>query len=190
MVGTHDRRDDALLGDQPRLGTHTFEVWECLDCDHRAVTLDPSATLECDGEPMRRVPDATATLRPAEVGAFLATHFDIPAPSIEVPLIHVIEGICSVSETADRLGYDTELVRTQLDRLVDAGLLERTSLPRETGDEVSVYHGTESGASTPTTLGELYRWARAASGAPSLPPERLRPTDQRLSRLFLSEFGD
>jgi predicted transcriptional regulator len=139
----------------------SFEVYACPSCEESSVVLDPDAVEpRCHGASMEAV--GTLDLTPTELAAVLADAHDVPRSGSEVCCALLAEGLSSTAAIAERLGRDPGTVRSHLQRLVDAGLLDRATLPREDDGSVVVYALTDDGR--PPTLAEFCAWAARASG--------------------------
>jgi len=140
----------------------SFEVYVCPSCGGFSVVLDPDAVeAHCHGASMEAVGTPDRPVRPTELAATLADAHGVPRSGSEV-CCALLEELSSTATIAERLDRDPETVRDHLNRLVDGGLLDRATLPREGGGTVAVYALTDGGR--PSTLAEFCEWAARASG--------------------------
>jgi len=171
MRDTHRHSYQMVGSDQtPVPGSgHTepvFEVHACSQCDRTAVVLDPERPApRCHEGAMREVGTPDRSVTRTELVSHLADAFGVPRSGSDVCYALVASGVRSAGELADRLDRDHGAVTAHLDRLVAAGLLDRTTLPREGGGTVAAYHPTED-QTPPATLTEFCRWASRAAGEP------------------------
>lgn len=140
------------------------EIFECPECDNIVLTLgseDPSMT--CHGEPMNRVSDAEMDVQSPDVEDVFFQAFDLPKTGLDVRGCVIDDGPLSANEIADALGYDRSTVTRYLNDLVELDLLQRSSLNREGGGVVNVYHSAEYDQRRRVTLIGFYLWAGKAA---------------------------
>jgi len=142
----------------------TYDVYECAECDNVVLSVgadDPS--MACHGEPMRPVRDVEMSVHPPDLRQVLLDAFGLPKAGLDICLCVIGEGPLSATEVAEELDYDRSTVTRYLNDLVDLGLLQRSSLNRESGGVVNVYHSIDLERMRRDTLVGFYVWAGEAA---------------------------
>jgi predicted transcriptional regulator len=141
-----------------------YDIFECRTCDNVALALgrdDPP--MSCHGEPMVRVTDVDMTVNQPKVRQVLLEAFGLPKAGLDICLCVIGDGPLPASEVADILGYDRSTVTRYLNQLVDLGLLKQSTLNREQGGVVNVYHTIDIEEMRRETLVGFYVWAGEAA---------------------------
>jgi predicted transcriptional regulator len=145
--------------------TSRYDLFECPDCETVVLALgDDDPPLACHGEPMQRVTDPGIGIRPPDVRQVLLQAFGLPKAGLDICLCVIGEGPLSANDVAESLGYDRSTVTRYLNKLVELGLLRRSSLNREEGGVVNVYHSVDLERMRRETLIGFYVWAGEAAG--------------------------
>lgn len=140
------------------LSLHTCQV-----CGEAVVALRSQAvTPGCHGESMVATEETDRQVSRVTLGAQLQEAFDIPRSGTDICYALLTDGLHSVTDIADRTGYERRTVETHLGRLESKDLLDSSTLSREDGSDVTVYHtGRET---LPATLLAFCLWATWAGG--------------------------
>jgi len=148
----------------------TYELYECQTCSATVLGAhDDTAELSCHGEPMVPVDDTGIGHAEPDLEELFTQIYGLPRETVDVCHFVFENGTASVSETAERFGYDPETVSSVLSRLAEAGFLDKQKLSLGTvedetdGDgEVEVYEaGDVEETHRAETVGFL-RWAAEA----------------------------
>ena len=141
-----------------------YDIYECHHCDNVALALgsdDPP--MSCHGDPMKQVTEAEMRVKQPEVRQVLLQAFGLPKAGLDICLCVIGDGPLPASEVADKLGYDRSTVTRYLNKLVDFGLLQRSTLNHEQGGVVNVYHTIDIDEMRRETLVGFYVWAGEAA---------------------------
>lgn len=165
-------------------GKHTSSeregtVCECRECGNIAIAFDGTETLTCHGEPMQPATEVPLTASQSDVSAVFHEVFDVPKPASEICTRVFTCGPTSTGELADAFDYDRSTVTMYLNRLVDAGLLERTRLNREGGGFVNVYYVQDADTLKRDVQVALHHWVAGvvSTFAQSVPGAEDRSTN-------------
>jgi predicted transcriptional regulator len=145
-------------------GDSRYDIFECYQCDNVVLALgsdDPP--MSCHGEQMKRVTEAEMSVKQPEVRQVLLQAFGLPKAGLDICLCVIGEGPLPASEVAEKLGYDRSTITRYLNELVDQGLLRRSTLNREEGGVVNVYHTIDIEEMRRETLVGFYVWAGEAA---------------------------
>ncbi len=133
--GTHTEREvsEGNGKAKTREKTVSYTVFECQECSAVALGVrGDGANLTCHDEPMREA-DAQYDTDP------MSTEQVSPGVAVDIYDYAFRRGTVSVTGTAERLGYDPEVVWGNLRALVEAGFLEKREPKLEGGSSVTVY---------------------------------------------------
>jgi predicted transcriptional regulator len=119
--------------------------------------------MSCHGDTMRRVTETEMNVKQPEVRQVLLQAFGLPKAGLDICLCVIGDGPLPASEVADTLGYDRSTVTRYLNELVEFGLLRRSTLNREQGGVVNVYHTIDIEQMRRETLIGFYVWAGEAA---------------------------
>jgi predicted transcriptional regulator len=141
-----------------------YTVFECPSCDNVVLAFgsdDPP--MACHDEPMEPVEDVDMRVKPPDVKQVLLQAFGLPKPGLDICLCVIGDGPLSANDVADMLGYERSTITRYLNKLVDLGLLQRSTLNREEGGVVNVYHSIDIDEMRRETLVGFYLWAGEAA---------------------------
>jgi predicted transcriptional regulator len=151
--------------------------------------------MTCHGEPMEQVTEASMDVEPPDLREVLLEAFGLPKAGLDICLCVIGEGPVSAGEVADKLDYDESTIRTYLNELVDLGLLTKSTLNREGGGTVTVFHSVDLEEMRKETLTGFYVWAGEAAAlieqANLTKADYLAADhDEPLDTVFWEEFAD
>lgn len=162
--GTRDRSAKSDAGEPVDLSDSSYDIYECRQCDNVVLVIgrdDPP--LACHGHPMDPVTESPVPVDPPELPDVLLSAFGLPKAGLDICLCVIGEGPLPAGDVADRLGYDRSTVTRYLNELVEFGLLDRTTLNREDGGVINVYHSIDLEQMRRDTLVGFYVWAGQAA---------------------------
>jgi predicted transcriptional regulator len=173
-----------------------YDIFECYHCDNVVLAVgsdDPP--MSCHGDPMQRVTETEMSVNEPEVRQVLLQAFGLPKAGLDICLCVIGEGPLPASDVAEKLGYDRSTVTRYLNELVEFGLLRRSTLNREQGGVVNVYHTIDIDQMRRETLIGFYVWAGEAATlieeANVTKQKYLEENpDRELPDVFWDSFGD
>lgn len=178
--------------------SRSYILYECDECSATVLGFhDGSAELSCHGKPM--VPADETGIGHAEPALedLFTDVYGLPKETVDVCHFVFENGTASVSDTAERFGYDSSTVSSVLRRLAEAGFLERKRMSLSAKDgsdddsdegEVEIY---EAGSVEETHRAEMVgflRWVGEAyevlEGANRIKKACLEEDDYELDESF------
>jgi predicted transcriptional regulator len=173
-----------------------YDIFECYHCDNVVLAVgsdDPP--MSCHGDPMQRVTETEMSVNEPEVRQVLLQAFGLPKAGLDICLCVIGEGPLPAGDVAEKLGYDRSTVTRYLNELVEFGLLRRSTLNREQGGVVNVYHTIDIDQMRRETLIGFYVWAGEAATlieeANVTKQKYLEENpDRELPDVFWDSFGD
>ena len=163
--GSKSRSEDSSFSKTETGVSLTYEVYECRTCSATVVGAhDGSAEISCHGEPMVPVEKPGIDHEEPTLEELFTQVYGLPTETVDVCHFVFENGTASVSETAERFGWDSETVSGVLSRLAEVGFLEREKVSlggvddEADGGEVEIYEaGTVEETHNAETVGFL-RW--------------------------------
>ena len=120
-------------------------LFECEHCGNLGIG---QGSIRCCGAVMTSASrtETTAESSPVEaptLADLLRTVFDMSDTELEICLCVMEEGDLTVSELADRIGYDRSVVSRHLNHLADLGVIDKQRRILERGGQTYVYTPVE-----------------------------------------------
>lgn len=139
-------------------------VFSCRTCD--TVVLGPRdyvGDLRCCDGPLYEVTESSVQAQPPTIETLAQDVFGLPKNGFDICLCTVEQGAATVSNVAERLGYERSVITRYLNRLSERGLLQKTARIREGGGEINVYYPLPVEELNRETILSLYLWSASAA---------------------------
>jgi predicted transcriptional regulator len=141
-----------------------YTIYECPDCDNVVLGFGAdNPPMSCHDKRMEPVRDVDLRVKPPDVKQVLLQAFGLPKPGLDICLCVIGDGPLSANDVADKLGYERSTITRYLNKLVDMGLLQQSTLNREEGGIVNVYHSIDIEEMRRETLIGFHIWAGEAA---------------------------
>lgn len=137
----------------------SLDLYECGACGNVGIG---DGEIRCCEEPMEAVETVSAVEEPTLEDLLYAV-FDMSATELDICLCVMEDGDLTVSELADRIGYDRSVVSRHLSHLAELGVIERRRQLLEQGGHTYVYTPVPAETVRARLRAAFFTWVRAAT---------------------------
>jgi predicted transcriptional regulator len=150
---------------------HSATLFECESCGNLGVGR---GDIVCCDSPMERAGGDDTGVEKPSLDQLMRTVFDMSETELDICLCVMEGGEQTVSELAERIGYDRSVVSRHLNHLADLGVVDKRRRLLKEGGQVYVYTPTDPAAVRRSLSGAFAVWVQeAASLIESLSREKV-----------------
>jgi predicted transcriptional regulator len=137
----------------------SHDLYECSACGNVGIG---DGTIRCCDGPMDVV-DPVSVIEEPTLEDLLYAVFDMSATELDICLCVMEDGDLTVSELAERIGYDRSVVSRHLAHLAELGIIERQRRLLEQGGHTYVYSPVPAETVRAQLRSAFFAWVRTAT---------------------------